>query len=501
MERVRKQKWPAVVLTLGLCHPIFSVALAEDQIDPALRSISPSRLQAKPADPRHKGDGTSGSSKGSSEGNARDNTKGGFAPGAVMVKEDSQTLGLEQAVRLAVDWHPSISEAIGTLYQQAEGINVAEAGYYPQISGGIKGGYTSGYGSDDGSQSVSISLKQMLYDFGKVSNSVEAARAKVARSQASILLTIDQVSRDTAFAYIEVQRYQRLVEVAREQIRGIGDIVELARQRSDMGASTRSDVVQAQSRAEGGMATLQEYKALYARWQSTLTNLLGRQTPPQVSDTFDTSMTDACKGPLGTDALPAVLQAAAQRTQAQAELAQAKAEAYPTLSLQPSINQFLDDHYDDQNTRINRTQAGIFLNLEVPIYQGGAISARSRAANYALTAADSAEDAARLQARQGLGEAQAQTSGLTRRLSSLESRQTSITEARELYGRQYLELGTRPLLDLLNAEQEIHQSRFDLANTQADLRRLQIDCLYNSGALRRAFGIDHSTIQHVEILP
>ena len=485
MKRVRKQKWPAVVLTLGLCHPMFSVAQAQDEIDPGLRSISPSRLQARPEDQKRHGS----------------SSKSGPGPGAVAVKEDTQTLGLEQAVRIAVDWHPSISEAIGTLYQQAEGINVAEAGYYPQISGGIKGGYTSGYGSDDGSQSVSISLKQMLYDFGKVSNAVEAARAKAARSQAGILLAIDQVSRDTAFAYIEVQRYQRLVDVAREQIHGVGDIVELARQRSDMGASTRSDVVQAQSRAEGAMATLQEYKALYARWQSTLTNLLGRQTPPQVSDTFTPSMTNACSAPVGTDALPAVLQAAAQRTQAQAELAQAKSEAYPTLSLQPSINQFLDDHYDDQNSTINRTQAGIFLNLEVPIYQGGAISARSRAASYALTAADSAEDAARLQARQGLGEAQAQTSGLTRRLSSLESRQNSITEARELYGRQYLELGTRPLLDLLNAEQEIHQSRFDLANTQADLRRLQIDCLYNSGALRRAFGIDHSTIQHVEILP
>jgi adhesin transport system outer membrane protein len=485
VKRVRKQKWPAVVLTLGLCHPMFSVAQAQDEIDPGLRSISPSRLQARPEDQKRQGS----------------SSKSGPGPGAVAVKEDTQTLGLEQAVRIAVDWHPSISEAIGTFYQQAEGINVAEAGYYPQISGGIKGGYTSGYGSDDGSQSVSISLKQMLYDFGKVSNAVEAARAKAARSQAGILLAIDQVSRDTAFAYIEVQRYQRLVDVAREQIRGVGDIVELARQRSDMGASTRSDVVQAQSRAEGAMATLQEYKALYARWQSTLTNLLGRQTPPQVSDTFTPSMTNACSAPVGTDALPAVLQAAAQRTQAQAELAQAKSEAYPTLSLQPSINQFLDDHYDEQNSTINRTQAGIFLNLEVPIYQGGAISARSRAASYALTAADSAEDAARLQARQGLGEAQAQTSGLTRRLSSLESRQNSITEARELYGRQYLELGTRPLLDLLNAEQEIHQSRFDLANTQADLRRLQIDCLYNSGALRRAFGIDHSTIQHVEILP
>ena len=70
-----------------------------------------------------------------------------------------------------------------------------------------------------------------------------------------------------------------------------------------------------------------------------------------------------------------------------------------------------------------------------------------------------------------------------------------------MYGQQYLELGTRPLLDLLNAEQEIHQSRFDLANTEADLRRLQVDCLYSTGALRSAYRIDQSTIQGVEILP
>lgn len=472
-----------VLLTIGLQHLIQLPVLADEYIDPGLRSISPSRLQHQPADKPLK---------------PRSNKS---PVAAVPGKEETQTLGLEQAVRQAVDWHPSISEAIGTLYQQAEGINVAEAGYYPQIAGGIKGGYNSGYGSDASSQSVSISLKQMLYDFGKVSNAVEAARAKAARSQASILLAIDQVGRDTAFAYVEVQRYQRLIEIARQQIQGIGGIVDLAKQRSDMGASTRSDVVQAQSRAEGGMATLQEYKAQYARWQATLGNLLGRQTSPQVTDAFPDSLNQSCHTPVMTDALPAVLQAAAQRTQAQAELAQAKSEAYPTLSLEPSFNQYLDNNYNNQNPAIDRTQVGIFLNLEVPIYQGGAISARSRAAGYALTAADAAEDAARLQARQGLSESQAQTSGLTRRLNSLEFRETTIKEARELYGRQYLELGTRPLLDLLNAEQEIHQSRFDLANTQADLRRLQIDCLYNSGALRRAFGIDHSTIQHVEILP
>lgn len=169
--------------------------------------------------------------------------------------------------------------------------------------------------------------------------------------------------------------------------------------------------------------------------------------------------------------------------------------------MQPQVNHYLDDDYNRDNARLDRTQAGIYLNVEVPIYQGGSISARTRAAGHALTAADSAEDAARLQARRGLAEAKAQTSGLGRRLTSLEARQVSIQEARMLYGRQYLDLGTRPLLDLLNAEQEIYQSRFELAGTRSDLLRLDVDCLYNTGALRTAFGLEGRNLQGVEIQP
>lgn len=413
-----------------------------------------------------------------------------------------QRLSLDEAVRQAVGWHPDIAQAVSTLYQQGEGINVAEAGYYPQITGGIRGGMDTGYGSDRNSQAMSISLKQMLYDFGKVDNAVEAARARVARSQAQILLSIDQIARDTAYAWVEVQRYRHLSEIARKQIQGVGDIVELARQRSDMGASTRSDLVQAQSRAEGAMASLEDYKAQYARWQATLSNLMGRTTTAEVADEFpQESMTACSRSQPATDILPAVLVAQAQRTQAEAELAGARADAYPTLSLEPTVNHYLDSGYNDNNPAIDRTQAGIYLNFEVPIYQGGATSARSRAAGHALSAADAAQDAALLQASQGLAEARAQTSSLALRLNALQRRQGSISEARELYGRQYLDLGTRPLLDLLNAEQEIHQSRFELAGTQADLRRLQIDCLYNSGGLRRAFDLEARTVQGVRILP
>ncbi|PYG97168.1 channel protein TolC, partial [Arthrobacter stackebrandtii] len=444
-----KRSSPLSPLLLGafglLALNFHPVALAADDIDPQLRQIGPSLLRDAPeAVP------------------ARPAT--GMAPVA-----SGERLGLTDAVLQAAQWHPSIAEAIGNLYKQGEGINVARAGYYPQISGGIRTGYDTGYGGDRNSQALNLSLKQMLYDFGKVDSAVSAAQAAAARAQANILLVVDDLARDTAYAWIETRRYEQLMTIARDQIRGVGDIAGMARQRSDMGASTRSDVVQAESRVESARATLEEYQSQYERWRSTLAALMGRITPPALAEDSPAALNQACKRPSqGDDRLPAVLMALAQRAQGQAELAQAKAEAYPTLSLQPQVNHYLDNDYNRDNSRMDRTQAGIYLNVEVPIYQGGAISARSRAAGHALTAADSAEDAARLQARRGLAEAMAQTSGLGRRLTSLEARQVSIQEARMLYGRQYLDLGTRPLLDLLNAEQEIYQSRFELAGTRSD---------------------------------
>ncbi|AIR89531.1 TolC family outer membrane protein [Pseudomonas cremoricolorata] len=464
----------AFALLACFYHP---AAVAADDTDPALRQIGPSTLHdpaaALPA-----------------------------RPALARAGADSGRLGLAEAVLQAVQWHPSIAQAVADLDRQGEGITVARAGYYPQISGGLRGGYDSGYGGDRNSQALNLSLKQMLYDFGKVDHAVDAARAAAARAQANILLVVDDLARETAYAWIETRRYAQLMSIAREQIAGVGDIVGLARQRSDMGASTRSDVVQAQSRADGAQAVFEEYQAQHQRWRSALATLLGRVSPPALADETPAQLQQACNRPLQSDdRLPAVLMALALRSQSQAELAQAKAEAYPTVSLQPQLNHYLDNDYNRDNRRLDRTQAGIYLNVEVPIYQGGAIDARSRAAGHALSAADSAEDAARLSARRGLAEAQAQTAGLGRRLRALQARQSSIQEARMLYGRQYLDLGTRPLLDLLNAEQEIYQSRFDMAGTRSDLLRLNIDCLYNNGALRPVLGLEGRSLQGVEILP
>ena len=137
-------------------------------------------------------------------------------------------LDLPRAVQLAVAWHPAISESIGQLYQQNDYVTVARAGYYPQIRAGLNSGYDSGLTGNGQSQAFTLSLSQMLYDFGKVDSAVNSAEAKLSGRQASVLLAIDQVARDTAFAVIELQRYQALLVISKAQVKGLTAIADLA---------------------------------------------------------------------------------------------------------------------------------------------------------------------------------------------------------------------------------------------------------------------------------
>lgn len=68
-----------------------------------------------------------------------------------------------------------------------------------------------------------------------------------------------------------------------------------------------------------------------------------------------------------------------------------------------------------------------------------------------------------------------------------------------LYRLQYLEMGTRTLVDLLNAQQELHQVRFQLANVRHDLRRLNIDCLFTAGQERDAFRLSGMVVEGVAL--
>lgn len=403
---------------------------------------------------------------------------------------------MSQAVKRAIEWNPMITGATERLNQQGEEISFAKSAYYPQIKSGINSNYRDSIGRTE--EALTISGSQLLYDFGKVSSNVEAAEFGVEKYQADTLRIVDQLARETAFAAIEVERYQELVKIAGEQVIGVTGLLDLSTKRSEMGASTRSDDMQAQSRRDAALASELQMIAQLEVWKRTLQNLVGSTTPPEVLPGAPAALAQACFVNVSSlSDVPEIMVAEAQRSEAMANIKASNAQFYPTVTLDAGMDHYLkepDRDIANKNNRRDRNDYTIGVSFNVDLYQGGATTARKRGAEYALRAADAAKDEALLSISRGLQEATSQAVTYEQRLSILGSRVSSIIETQSIYRQQYISLGTRSLLDLLNTEQEIYQALMERNNTQQDLKRLQIDCLYNTASLRNAFALNGYTL-------
>ncbi|MFC0202821.1 TolC family protein [Novosphingobium soli] len=380
-----------------------------------------------------------------------------------------EALTLEQAVQEAVAWHPSVTEAVGRLKARGEDVRVAQAGYLPQVNAGLGSGYDS-VSRSRWRPRANLSASQMLYDFGKVSSSVAIAEAGTRIGRAQLLLAVDSLVRDTAYALIEIQRGAALREVALQQLESVRSISELVDHRFRRGAATRSDALQAQARVQSAEAAIQQIAAEQQRWGSNLAYLVGRDALPPVSAEVPDWFLRSCEsGEPDWTQVPAIMQVHASREQAEAELDRSRAEGLPTLSVGAGASTDVNDPLSD------RADYNFGISISSALYSGGAYRARTRGAAFALGAADAAEASVRNEVSRLLAEAQRQVDSFRDVLATLVAREESMRETGTLYRLQYLEMGTRTLVDLLNAQQELHQVRFDLVNTRHDefVRRLR----------------------------
>lgn len=412
--------------------------------------------------------------------------------GAQALGAAAPALGMTEAVREAVQTHPGVRNAQQLRLGAGEGVDAARSGYLPQVKVGLDTQNTNynntNYDNARHVYTATVTVSQTLYDFGKVAGQVDKAKAGVWGGEAQVQLSTDEVASATAQAWVDAHLQQTLAQIARNQLDEVQRLAALVGQRAAKGATTRSDVEQANSRVEAAHSQLLGAQAQVRRASLTLMHLTGRTEPVAISgDPPNWLSADACRID-GNDAnTPAVRLAVAQRDQAQADLRTARAQLMPTLSLQGSFGHALNDRSRMYGEYRNTSSIG--LNMMMPLYEGGGPSARARAAGYQLKAAEEAADQARLQARQNLADAQAQAEGWAQRAPVLQARVESIHATRDLYRQQYLQMGTRSLLDLLNAEQEFHTARFDQAQGLHEQQRLAVLCLYNSDRLRSAFDL------------
>lgn len=410
-------------------------------------------------------------------------------------------LELKDAVRQAVSRHPAIADAVATLWQQEGGVDVARAGYYPKVRVGLGGGDDNGI-TANGSRGVvaTASVSQTLYDFGKTSGTVDYSEALLRRQQAAVLRQIDLIAQQTAEAVSMTHRYQSLLEIAAEQVDAVEKVLETAKLRAHAGLSPEADPIQAESRVDGARANYLQVKSQYAQWRERLRTLIGGPVPQTIAllpETITTDLTMEMRP--DTSHLPEVLMALADRKAAEAQLAIAKSQRYPTISLDASVNRSMGGI--NPNTYANNgTYHSVMLNVTGALYQGRTISRQISSAAAAEAAALQRVETARLNAGDQARGFRERAIGAEDRLGVLAARKQRIIEARDLYHEQYT-LGTRSILDLLNAEQEIHQAAADEETVRHDLWDSRLGYIGATGQARQFYGLQDTTVQGMELSP
>jgi outer membrane protein len=387
---------------------------------------------------------------------------------------------LLQVYDLAVQSDPVLKEAESNLYATREVKPQAKALLLPNI--GLTGEATynnirtrgnTGAGSFKRSDSyvdgsLAPVIRQTVYNradwiqLKQTDNTIAQAEAQYRNAE------VDLMARTTV-AYFEVLRRADAVRVSESLVRANERQLEQSKQRFEVGLVAITDVNESQAAFDLSRANLiLAQNALDNSWEA-LRKIVGPinvplarlgeklpLAPPEPND-INQWAEAALQGNYGVIAATQAAEAAKKGIEIQ------RSGHYPTLEATAGYNwtrSAADVHTDVDG-------AFIGLQVNVPIYQGGAVDSRTRQAGYQLRAAQDQLDQQRREVTQQVKDA---FRGIVSSISDVQARQAAVVSARSnLESTQAgLEVGTRTQVDVLNAQRGLFQAEFDYLSSRYD---------------------------------
>ncbi|MCV6587687.1 MAG: TolC family outer membrane protein [Marinobacterium sp.] len=394
---------------------------------------------------------------------------------------------LEQAVRLAITGNPDVRAAWHRYEAADDNMQAAHSGFYPQIDLEGRAGHER---QDPNNQPdfsydpwhLQLSLTQMLFDGRETRSQVEHSSAERQQFYYRFRARAEDAALEATRAYLDVRRYQQLVELAKDNYLQHRSLYQDIEKRARAGVSRMVDVEQASARlalAETNLLTeatnLHDVSARFQR----ITGELPAQ--PLSEPGFNAAAIPSMPRPALQQAWqysPVVNAAAAGTLAAQAQRAVRDAPMKPRLDLR--LRHELED--DTDGVPLRKDTSALELVMRYNLYRGGADQARIREADHQITQAIEEQRAACRDVRQTLVIAHNDIASLTEQLGYLNRNQLAVGKARTQYRKQF-DIGRRTLLDLLDTENEYFDVRRAWVNNQHDLMLAQARTLAAMGRL------------------
>lgn len=371
---------------------------------------------------------------------------------------------LEEALAATYNTNTQLLAERANLRATDEQIAQARANWRPTVTVTAQGGKaynelqsTRNTTVTNTTRSATLTIAEPLYRGGRTVAQIESARNAIQAERARLFATEETVLLNAATAYVNVVQAEAVVRLNIANERVLQRQLEATNDQFRVGEVTRTDVSQAEARLAGATATRIQAEGNLESQRASFQQTVGIAAIKLTQPPRPKGLPANSEGAAADAAVknPTVIAAQFDEGNARAQIDLARGALLPTLSL-AGQGSYARNPIGSGIPQVSTAAA--LLQLSVPLYESGAVYSQVRqarqVASQRLILIDDARRVAIANATQSfetLLSSRAQIESLTSQVQADEIALEGV--------RQEASVGSRTILDILNAEQELLNSQ------------------------------------------
>lgn len=314
-------------------------------------------------------------------------------------------------------------------------------------------------------RSTDLVVTQPLFRGLRTVAGIAEAENKVLSQRAKVIAKEQDVLLDAATAYVGVVRDRAVLNLKINNEQVLRRQLEAAQDRFRVGEITRTDVSQAEARLAGATADRIGAEGDLETARAKYRNVIGESprnlTQPAAPTDLPASLEAAVAA--ASTQHPDVVSADFDVRSANDNIKSVRGELLPTLNVIGTISRAWESSTNDSQL----TTGSVKLDLSVPIYQKGSVYSRLREAKIDAGKSRLTLDGARRDQIQAASDAWETLAAAKARIQSFNAQIQAAEIALEGVQREAT-VGSRTVLDVLDAEQELLDAKVSLVRAQRD---------------------------------
>jgi multidrug efflux system outer membrane protein len=288
---------------------------------------------------------------------------------------------LDALVQEAIAHNPDLRVAGARVEQAAQSLIIAQSALRPQLGIFGTGGGKSGGGADSSSalQAIMMFASWELDLWGRIRYARNAAQQDLLSAQADMQFARQSLAASVAKAWFTATQLTLNAAIAGDMVRSANQLTSLAQDRERVGVGTDADTAVARATAKELEASQQQIELGRTQALRALELLVGRYPAAEVQARADLL---AVPGPIAAgiplqmlERRPDVIAAERRVAAAFNRVGEAKAARLPSITLSGNFGAF-ESEILTLKEDFENPAGGVGARLLVPLYQGGAITAR-----------------------------------------------------------------------------------------------------------------------------